>query len=247
MNNEKKKMLIMAIAVFIICGIIFGAGTYFLFRSDKKTEEAGTTKTSQEIINEVLQTPYISETCYDGSNAIDPSLYEKPFAMGNNYHSNRTLYNDMGEEFLTDKEILAKEYVTLLYNINYNHLIKDPNTFIDTFNTYYNSNVLFTTAEADVTTGYYAEEIIDTYVQNKAQIEADFITDKSLVFYNNGVIYVRGYIKYTVYAYEDIESLREELKNPTLELGETYYLMTHVMLVASAEDSSKYTVLGLEY
>lgn len=247
MNHENKKMITLCVITFIVCAIVFGVATYFIIDNhEKKETESLNGKTSEEIIEEVMQTPYISETCYDGSKIIDPSLYEKPFAISPNYHSNIALYNSMGEDFLTDKETIAMDYVTLLYNVNYNQLVKDPNKFIGAFDLLHDSNVLYTTDDADVTTNYYAEMTVDKYVQNKAQIEAEFITDKSLVFYNNGVIYVRGYLKYTVYAYDDLASLNEELKND-IQLGETYYLMSHVLLVASSDDSNTYKVIGLEY
>ena len=254
MRKNNHKIIVCIILIIALCVGLTALGI-FLFKDTNATPQTNNsvqnTNTPQvtktEIIEMVKQTPYVAETCYNGASVVDPYLYETPFQKTNKYISNKRLIEKMGEGFLDDKTSLACEYVKCLYDINSNDIIADPNTFINTFSSYFDETVTFSTDEADVTREYYAESLADKYVKNKAQIDANFITDKSLVFYDNGVVYVRGYIEYTVNAYTDLEEIRIELRNPELTLGTTYYVVTHVMLVPSVKDSSQYKILGLEF
>lgn len=254
-RKKRRERITIAVMVLIIL-LLFGVGLYFVvpkIMEKPKNENTvpprlttvQTPQDAEKAVEQVKQSKYVKETCYNGK-VMDSSLYETPFKRTGNYISNMDLLQKYGTDFLTEKEDMACKYVKMLYNVNCNYLISDPNKYIKTFKDYYGDKVFFDDGDAEYSIDNYAEQLVDKYVTNNAQIEAEFITDKSLVFYDNGYTYVRGYLKYTVFSYTDMDSLREELRNKDLQLGTTYYIMTHVILRNSLNEKDKYEIVGLE-
>ena len=257
MNSRKKRrtrIIITAMVISLLLLIAGAVGLIYNYTQKDKTvidipPKLTVVQTPQEIeqaIEQVKNSAYVSETSYNGKTVMDASLYEIPFQISESYISNKTLFEKQGQSFLDDKQKVASDFIKTLYNINYNYLISDPNKYIDTYVGFYDQYVTFDTGEADVTAKEYAELVVDNYVTNKVQMEAEFITDPSLVFYDGGNIFVRGYIKYTVFSYSNIDELKEELKNSNMEIGTTYYVMAHVRLVTSSDNPNEYKIYGLE-
>lgn len=208
-NPQKKKRI--SITWFDIIKILFvlgcvGTSIYLYVVHLPPTEpvtEIGSTPAVTPAATPTVEPTYITETCYDGSQELDPILYHYPFQKTDFYVSNKKLVKQVDDDTIQKLQDDAVAFVSNYFRINadefyrdYDNAIKEYQKLFVAGSSYYdiNGNLL--------STDIYTNDLVAATCNSRWQSEVDFITDKSLIWQDN-TYYVRGYLSIRTQKIED--------------------------------------------
>lgn len=145
-------------------------------------------------------TSYVGETIYKGKTDI-PELYEYPFQKTDAYVMNKTYAKEHPE---TVKELpgFVAEYFQCLLGSDYRYIINNTTEWDNQLASYYNPSTIYSDSlDSNIRDSFtakdYIEDLSEHLVNNRMSMDAEFISDDSLV-YSDGYIYVRGLLHFTI-------------------------------------------------
>ena len=208
-NPQKKKRI--SITWFDIIKILFvlgcvGTSIYLYVVHLPPTEpvtEIGSTPAVTPAATPTVEPTYITETCYDGSQELDPILYHYPFQKTDFYVSNKKLVKQVDDDTIQKLQDDAVAFVSSYFQIDadefyrdYDNAIKEYQKLFVAGSSYYdiNGNLL--------STDIYTNDLVAAMCNSRWKSEVDFITDKSLIWQDN-TYYVRGYLSIRTHKIED--------------------------------------------
>lgn len=219
--------------ILITIGILFIMGVIgFLFYKGIGLVQAKSFINSEEPIiieeteltNEVKKEKtknYLAETIYDGTGEVPYKLYEVPFEKSEEYISNKEYLPSLSDEKINQLQDDIKNFFELNYNTGYRTMSSNPQSFIDSFKKAYCNNYIVVN-DVELSTEDYAKNIIEDYINNNISMSAEFITDKSLIYYDSTITYVRGLLKIKVFSGNDLTELGKRLQIDNMEIGKEY-------------------------
>ena len=208
-NQQKKKRISITwldlIKILFILGCV-GISIYLyvvhLSPAEPVTETGSATAVTPAAMP-TLEPTYITETCYDGSQELDPILFHYPFQKTDFYISNKKLVKQVDDDTIQKQQDDAVAFVSNYFQINADEFYRDYDNafkkyqklFIDGSSYYDLKGNLFST---DI----YTNDLVAAMCNSRWKSEVDFITDKSLVWQDNAY-YVRGYLSIRTQKIED--------------------------------------------
>lgn len=208
-NRQKKKRISITwldlIKILFILGCV-GISIYLYVVHLPPAEpvtETGTAPAATPTIMPTVEATYITETCYDGSQELDPILFHYPFQKTDFYISNKKLVKQVDDDTIQKLQDDAVAFVSNYFRINadefyrdYDNAIKEYQKLFVAGSSYYdiNGNLL--------STDIYTNDLVAAMCNSRWQSEVDFITDKSLIWQDN-TYYVRGYLSIRTQKIED--------------------------------------------
>ena len=208
-NQQKKKRISITwldlIKILFILGCV-GISIYLyvvhLSPAEPVTETGSATAVTPAAMP-TLEPTYITETCYDGSQELDPILFHYPFQKTDFYISNKKLVKQVDDDTIQKLQDDAVAFVSNYFQINADEFYRDYDNafkkyqklFIDGSSYYDLKGNLFST---DI----YTNDLVAAMCNSRWKSEVDFITDKSLVWQDNAY-YVRGYLSIRTQKIED--------------------------------------------
>lgn len=212
-NPKKKKRISITwldiIKILFIAGCV-GTSIYLYVVHLPPAEPVTETRSAPAVIPKATPTvepTYIVETCYDGSQELDPILYHYPFQKTDFYVSNKEFVKQVDDDTIQKLQDDAVAFVSNYFQIDvdkfyrdYDNAFKEYQKLFVAGSSYYDINGnLFST---DI----YANDLVAAMFNSRWKSEVDFITDKSLVWQDNAY-YVRGYLSIRTQKIEDGEDL----------------------------------------
>lgn len=192
-NKSKKRSVIL-----ILFALALIAGTaLFLLKPDRQPAAPEVTETEvPEVTVEEVDPAYITETCYDGSQEVNPILYSIPFDTGmGTYIQNKDLVNKISEDELLLLQEKASECAKLLFGTDSNTILADyENTETDLIRLFCQETAWLDEANEDTSVELYVADYLKALADNHYQAASKYETDKSLVWFNN-CYYVRGLLQ----------------------------------------------------
>lgn len=208
-NPQKKKRISFTwldiIKILFVLGCV-GTSIYLYVAHLPPAEpvtETGTAPAATPTIMPTVEATYITETCYDGSQELDPILFHYPFQKTDFYISNKKLVKQVDDDTIQKLQDDAVAFVSNYFRINadefyrdYDNAIKEYQKLFVVGSSYYdiNGNLL--------STDIYTNDLVAAMCNSRWQSEVDFITDKSLIWQDN-TYYVRGYLSIRTQKIED--------------------------------------------
>lgn len=208
-NQQKKKRISITwldlIKILFILGCV-GISIYLYVVHLPPAEpvtETGSAPAVTPAAMPTLEPTYITETCYDGSQELDPILFHYPFQKTDFYISNKKLVKQVDENTIQKLQDDAVAFVSSYFQIDadefyrdYDNAIKEYQKLFVAGSSYYdiNGNLL--------STDIYTNDLVAAMCNSRWKSEVDFITDKSLVWQDNAY-YVRGYLSIRTQKIED--------------------------------------------
>ena len=208
-NQQKKKRISITwldlIKILFILGCV-GISIYLYVVHLSPAEpvtETGSAPAVTPAAMPTLEPTYITETCYDGSQELDPILFHYPFQKTDFYISNKKLVKQVDDDTIQQLQDDAVAFVSNYFQINADEFYRDYDNafkkyqklFIDGSSYYDLKGNLFST---DI----YTNDLVAAMCNSRWKSEVDFITDKSLVWQDNAY-YVRGYLSIRTQKIED--------------------------------------------
>lgn len=208
-NQQKKKRISITwldlIKILFILGCV-GISIYLYVVHLSPAEpvtETGSAPAVTPAAMPTLEPTYITETCYDGSQELDPILFHYPFQKTDFYISNKKLVKQVDDDTIQKLQDDAVAFVSNYFQINADEFYRDYDNafkkyqklFIDGSSYYDLKGNLFST---DI----YTNDLVAAMCNSRWKSEVDFITDKSLVWQDNAY-YVRGYLSIRTQKIED--------------------------------------------
>ena len=177
---------------------------------------------------------YAVETRYIGGIGY-PQVYEEPFKQTSFYVTNKELWERIPDVIpgITDT---ATGFMNTLMNSGYRAVAEDKNGYISSLLPYLSENYPYNEVESEgysETAAEFVGNYADWMVENNVSMEANFITDTSLV-YEDALMYVRGIVEYTVFSSDDE-------RFPVT--GQKQAMMMEVVLMRDGLDPSTYKVV----
>mgnify|MGYP001303930682 FL=1 len=208
-NPQKKKRIsfiwLDIIKILFIIGCV-GTSIYLYVMHLPPAEpvaETGSAPAATPAAMPTVEATYITETCYDGSQELDPILYHYPFQKTDFYISNKKLVKQVDDDTIQKLQDDAVTFVSNYFEINadefyrdYDNAIKEYQKLFVAGSSYYdiNGNLL--------STDIYTNDLVAAMCNSRWKSEVDFITDKSLIWQDN-TYYVRGYLSIRTQKIED--------------------------------------------
>lgn len=208
-NPQKKKRISFTwldlIKILFILGCV-GTSIYLYVMylpPEEPVTETGSVPAATPAAMPTVEATYITETCYDGSQELDPILFHYPFQKTDFYISNKKLVKQVDDDTIQKLQDDAVAFVSNYFRINADEFYRDYDNsfkkyqklFIDGSSYYDLKGNLFST---DI----YANDLVAAMFNSRWKSEVDFITDKSLVWQDNAY-YVRGYLSIRTQKIED--------------------------------------------
>ena len=153
---------------------------------------------------------YITETCYDGTQELDPILFHFSFEKSHFYIQNKKLVllyldDDAIQELQEDAANFAANY----YHMNLDDFSRDYDNQLTTFRNLFLEDSLYFDLEGHLLdTDQYTDDLIRTVYNAKWQNQVEFETDKSLVWQDDAY-YVRGFLTIHTYKIKDDADLSQ--------------------------------------
>lgn len=190
---------------------------------------------------------YVLETCYAGNPFLPGRLFKYPFKKTDAYFMNKEFINEIGIEGAEILTKIATDTVLELFDVTCKNQSTDMNIDVleknldETITTVFKNGIEYSGRKETI------EKLSAWYSENKLTTEATFTTDKSLIYYDDQCIYVRGQLLFTVYKCEDMEEIATTLGFSQMETGKQYSLVLEIKLIPQADkkDFETYQVAGI--
>lgn len=183
--------------------------------------------------NSIKDTTYINETTCTNE-ALSPELFEIPFKTNeeSTYISNADLvtYFETENTKASIEDYLRTAEVAALSVYAQNGAAIKETEYLDTIKTLYSASQNIQSGEETYSVENYATHLYELYTDNRINIEGQFITDKSLIWYNNHMYYVRGELVLNLK--EDINSaFYKEFGLPLTSQNKEIHLIVQVRFI----------------
>lgn len=207
MQNKKTLTIILLSMITVILIVLF------LVLRPRETNTPSQKEAINDITYHVIEkdlknTSWITETCYDGTTNMDANLYEIRFQKTSAYVSNKEYVNLVDEEKIEELIRCYEGFVSFYLGNDYRNIVGKQNTYRQAFANNFKSGTIYVGEKEYETLDDYCKEIEQWYVDNKIQLSAEGLTDKTLV-YEDGLIYIRGKVKVKPFCQIDCEKVKE--------------------------------------
>ena len=234
-KNGRKALVLMITGAFICAFAIIMLMLYQLSDPVQKFIDINIFKrTYSDEAEENRQHPYMSETTYDGTNQIDLRVFDYPFDNGTGeYLSNLDLYASYPRAFRSvyqKAKLSADTFFTSLLGTGFRTLKDDEKGYEETF-----LKSLTNDSIHGVETYAYMDDLKSFILENDYQGSAKFISDPSLVWYND-YGYMRGILSLEVY--QVAEGADERVYADGLEVKDGRKYIVDLTLVADDDNNS---------
>lgn len=150
-----------------------------------------------------VEPTYIVETCYDGSQELDPILYHYPFQKMDFYVSNKELVKQVDDDTIQKLQDDAVAFVSNYFQIDADKFYRDYDNAFKEYQKLFVAGSSYYDIEGNLfNTDIYTNDLVAAMFNSRWQSEVDFITNKSLVWQDNAY-YVRGYLSIRTQKIED--------------------------------------------
>ncbi len=183
---------------------------------------------------------YINETVYDGSVVLDREVFQVPFRKSDRYCMNKEYIGTLEEKTAERLQKAAKDYLTVLVGSGYRSVMADEEGFCSRLEDCYAGDFL-TRGMEEISVSEHAKEAAAWYTDNHVKLDADIVTDRSLVW-KDGITYVRCDAALTVYSCGDAGWFRD-MTGVDIEPGDSVKLLCDVGVVRGPEG---YQVLSMD-
>lgn len=191
-NNTLKHIAYILIATIIVSVVLLVR--YNL--TDKNTDGS----TEQEAVTEkknIEDTTYIVDTCYSGAD-LSYELYDIPFQKTEDYVMNKKMITAVTDTEFETYVNTAEAYVELLFGNNYRDVASGSEEFIKSYSAFYvEEEILHLDAGTSTNVLEKANALVETYVDNEIAMDGVFKTDKSLIYEDGHIYYLRGELTIT--------------------------------------------------
>ena len=218
------------LGVLSICLLLSGCSS----GSAVKVEETDSGLNIYNTTNTIKNTAHVNETTYDNA-TLDAELFEIPFRTNEdaNYVSNKEFLSSI-EESETAKDIssyleTAEKAVLLTFAQNGNDI--EEETYTSSIETLYAASNAIYVNGSSYGPEEYAKHLYQLYSDNKIHVDGKFITDKSLIWQNNYMYYVRGTVELTLE--DDVgEAYSKEFHLPLNKTSQNIKLIVQVKFMS---------------
>ena len=212
-NPQKKKRISFTwldlIKILFILGCV-GTSIYLYVMylpPEEPVTETGSVPAATPAAMPTVEATYITETCYDGSQELDPILYHYPFQKTDFYVSNKKLVKQVDDDTIQKLQDDAVAFVSNYFQINADEFYRDYDNAFKEYQKLFVAGSSYYDIEGNLfNTDIYTNDLVASMFNSRWQSEVDFITDKSLVWQDNAY-YVRGYLSIRTQKIEDGEGL----------------------------------------
>jgi len=213
-KDDKFTIVVVIITTLLMLGVF--AVLYFTVPSIHNLISPETERIRREDKGDDLNSPYVTEVKYVGGIGY-PEVYDYPFEKTEYYKSNKQLSKEHPDRIETILKT-TNAYMDLLFNTSYRTILADEEAYINSLLEYMDENWLYETEEDSYTAEQYAQKWAEFLIDNKVEMQTNFLTDSSLVCVN-GIYYVRGILEYDVFSslYEDLP-VTEEMQHCIVEV-----------------------------
>lgn len=188
---------------------------------------------------------YAYDTCYTGDPYLSDSLFRDPFKRTDKYVNNNDFIAAIGEENADMLAKKSKEAMLAIFDASYQERdTKDPvlsDILIDGLHVLFADGTMTDSKEDTI------EAINSWFIDSHTSLEADFYTDKCMVFYDEAKAIVRGQLVFTVYGGNDMDTLKEYFGKELLEQGKEYAVILELEYIShtNANDYGTYKLSGI--
>lgn len=186
------KKIIAIIMFTMLCAYMIGCGNDNTANSSAEVTADGVAVIANKPAD---NTPYMLDTTYAGAD-VPGALYDYPFQKSELYVKNKDLVKDMDSEEIRNYIISATDYFDAIFGRNYHSILEDQDDFKESIVNLYDTDTFFENEEESTTTDY-ADDLMQWYVDNEIEINADFVSDSSLL-YKDTYYYLRGALTLTL-------------------------------------------------
>ncbi len=187
----------------------------------------------------VEDTDYVGETAYDGAE-LEPVLYDVAFSRSSQYLSNIELLEKVDSDEIMQYITNASYTLKTLYGNTYTSILEDQNSFLKTVEDVSGTSfyVDYDAEESDIST--YETKLMEAYVDNELELSAVFDTDKSLLYQDSHIYYLRGCLTITQYsgdssAFTDLFGIMVDKGQPVKIMCEVGFLPHQPNQIVSIE------------
>lgn len=233
-----------AAAVLVLCII----SIIHFSAQDKKTAEGSMAQeqdSTEQGSYDKAKYVYANETCYTGDPYLSDVLFKEPFQRTNSYVSNNDFIAMVGEENAVMFSNRSKKAASALFDLSYQERdIDDPvlsDLLADGLHVLF-ANGTFTESKEET-----VEAINGWFIDNGISMEADYYTDKCMVFYDESRVIVRGQLVFRVYGSNDLSILQEYFGLESMEPGKEYAAILELEYISksNAYDYDTYKLSGI--
>lgn len=237
----RKKLGIVLLSFGIVLtgfALIFGIQHY---RKGTETDNHNETSELSEPEKDNTDYGYAFETVYSGKPYMPDILFEQPFKKTNSYVSNTEFIKAKGEKCTAPIISLAEDFTKAAFNVTYKNISNE-----DVLNDTLAEGIYVRFPSGKEADGI--KEVTDTvnswYVNSGTSIEAEYTTDKCMLYYDENAVILRGLLTFTVYESEDIESVEKIFGIDQIKMGEEYSVVVEYYFVPSlySEDFESYRI-----
>lgn len=199
MHNKRVLGIISIASLATVAVVTIAFGLYReKFTSGSRAKTADTEETGEPLKVNYDADDYTNETCYTGKMEDYPELYAHPFKKTDVYVSNREL-TELDPDRIKVCNDAATTFMNRFFNINYRDISSDESGYVISIMDGCAVDAFIQLEDRDYPLYDYVYDICDFALKNETQVEAEFITDSSLV-YQDYYTYVRGMLKFTVFS-----------------------------------------------
>lgn len=160
---------------------------------------------------------YAVETCYTGDPYLSDVLFEIPFQRTDRYVCNNDVLQEIGAdnaEILTNK---AQTAVSLLFDSAY----QERDTSDEALTELLDDSISVVFSDGTITDGAAdtVEKINTWFSDTHTSMEGELTTDKCMVFYDEGMLIVRGEFVFAVYSSDDFDTFKSNFGMKDLSIG----------------------------
>ncbi len=186
-GNKMRKEQLRKAETLLLAAMITLAGCGKTERNNQDIA-ADTTEAAEYNVTNSDET-YALETKYNGNMPVD--LYVDAFQRTDGYIPNKELLETISDEEADKYVNTAKNFLNTVYGQDYRSLVDNQDAFVDSVNKLGFRGTESGEEENELS---YAEELLQWYIDNHIEANCDFHTDKTLIYYDCGLMFVRGYL-----------------------------------------------------
>lgn len=199
-NPQKKKRISFTwldiIKILFVLGCV-GTSIYLYVAHLPPAEpvtETGSAPAVTPAATPTVEPTYIVETCYDGSQELDPILYHYPFQKTDFYVSNKKLVKQVDDDTIQKLQDDAVAFVSNYFQIDADKFYRDYDNAFKKYQKLFVAGSSYYDLKGNLfNTDIYTSDLVVAMCNSRWKSQVDFITDKSLVWQDNAY-YVRGYL-----------------------------------------------------
>ncbi len=248
-NRQKKKRIsftwldIIKILFVVVC---VGISIYLYVVRLPPTEpvtETGSAPAVTPAAMPTLEPTYITETCYDGTQELDPILYHFPFQKTDLYVNNKKLVKQVDDDTIQKLQDDAAAFVSNYFQIDADKFYRDYDNAFKEYQKLFVAGSSYYDIKGNLfNTDIYTNDLVAAMCNSRWKSEVDFITDKSLVWQDNAY-YVRGYLSIRTQKIEDSGDLSRFFP---FEINKGQYIKA-VIDIGLIPDTDNYQMTDISY